>query len=76
MWWQVTHFYFSTTRDKTESHTVLPSGNVHILAESGVSDGFENLETSQDFDGVGSQRESIASTDIMWKSWGKEGKGS
>lgn len=36
----------------TEVPTVFPSGDVHILAESGVSDGLEDLESSQDFDGV------------------------
>lgn len=36
----------------TEGPTVFPSGDVHILAESGVGDGFEDLESSQDFDGV------------------------
>lgn len=50
---------------KTEGHTVLPSGDVHILAESGVSDGLQDLETSQDFDRVGGQREAIAPADIM-----------
>lgn len=35
---------------------MLSSGDVHILAESGVSDGLEDLETSQDFDGVGGER--------------------
>lgn len=39
--------------DLTEVHTVFPSGDVHILAESGVSDSLEDLETSQDFDRVG-----------------------
>lgn len=50
------------------SHTVFPSGDVHILAESGVSDGFEDLEASQDFDRVGGEREAIAPTDIMRES--------
>ena len=44
------------SNEKTESHTVFPSGDVHILAESGVSDGFEDLETSQDFDRVWGER--------------------
>lgn len=47
---------------------MFPSGDVHILAESGVSDGFEDLETSQDFDRVGGEREAIAPTDIMRES--------
>lgn len=54
---------------------MFPSGDVHILAESGVSDGLEELETSQDFDGVWGEREAIASTDIMRESWGEEGEG-
>lgn len=36
----------------TEVPTVFPSGDVHILAESGVSDSLEDLESSQDFDGI------------------------
>lgn len=44
------------------------SGNIHILAESGVSDGLEDLESSKDFDRVGGERKAIAATDIMWKS--------
>lgn len=55
------------TKRKTQSHTVFPSGHVHVLAESGMSDGFEDLETSQDFDGVGGEREAITTTDIMRK---------
>lgn len=47
---------------------MLPSGDVHILAESGVSDGLEELETSQDFDGVWGKREAITATDIMRES--------
>lgn len=44
------------------------SGNIHVLAESGVSEGLEELEASQDFDGVWGEREAIAPTDIMWES--------
>lgn len=53
---------------------MLPSGDVHILAQSGVSDGLEDLEPSQYFDRVGGQREAVASTDIMRQSRGEEGK--
>lgn len=56
------------TKGKTEGHTVFPSGDVHILAESGVSDGLEDLETPQNFDGVGGKREAIAPTHIMRES--------
>lgn len=54
---------------------MLPSGDVHILAQSGVSDSLEDLEPSQYFDGVGGQREAVAPADIMRQSRGKEGKG-
>lgn len=54
-----------TAKGKTENHTMFSSGDVHVLAESGVSDGFEDLESSQDFNGVGGEREAIAPTDIM-----------
>lgn len=54
---------------------MLSSGDIHILAESGVSDGLEELKTSKDFDGVWGKWEAIATTDIMRKSWGKEGEG-
>lgn len=47
---------------------MLPSGNVHILAKSGVSDGLENLEASQDFNGVWGEWEAIAPTNIMRES--------
>lgn len=47
---------------------MFPSRDVYILAESGVSDRLEDLETSQDFDGVGGKREAIASADIMRES--------
>lgn len=53
---------------KLISHTMLPSGYVHILAESGMSDGLEDLKASQDLDGVGGEREAIAPTHIMRKS--------
>lgn len=56
--------------------TVFPSGNVHVLAESGVSDALQDLETSQDFDRIRGEREAIAATDIMRESRGKEGEGS
>lgn len=59
----------------TEVHTVLPSRDIHILAQSGVSDSLENLEPSQYFDGVWGQREAVAPADIMRQSRGKEGKG-
>lgn len=59
----------------TQIHTVLPSGNIHILAQSGVSDSLEDLEPSQYFDGVGRQREAVAPAHIMRQSRGKEGKG-
>lgn len=39
--------------DLADFPTVFPSGDVHILTESGVSNSLEDLETSQDFDGVG-----------------------
>lgn len=54
---------------------MLSSGDVHILAESGVSDGLEDLETSQDFDGVGGEGKTIAPADVMGESGGKEGEG-
>lgn len=54
--------------DLTEGHTVFPSGDVHILAQSGVSDSLEDLETSKDFDRVGGKWEAIAPTDIMRES--------
>lgn len=53
---------------------MLPSGDIHILAQSGVSDSLEDLEPSQYFDGVGGQREAVAPADIMRQSRGKEGK--
>lgn len=55
---------------------MFPSGNVHILAESGVSDALQDLETSQDFDRVWGEREAVAAADIMRESRGKEGEGS
>ena len=54
---------------------MFPSGDVHILAQSGVSDGLEDLKASQDFDGVGGEGEAIAPTDIVRESRGKEGEG-
>lgn len=51
-------------------------GDVYVLAESGMSDGLQNLEASQDFDGVRSKWESVASTHIIRKSRGKECEGS
>lgn len=57
------------------SRTMLPSGYVHILAESGMSDSLEDLKASQDFDGVGGEREAVAPTHIMRESGGKEGEG-
>lgn len=59
----------------TSVRTVLPSGDVYILAQSGVSDGLEDLEPSQYFDGVGGQGEAVAPADIMRQSRGEEGKG-
>lgn len=59
----------------TQVLTVLPSGDIDILAQSGVSDSLEDLEPSQYFDGVGGQREAVAPADIMRESRGKEGKG-
>lgn len=56
------------TKGRTESRTMFPSGDVHILTESGMSDGLEDLKASQDFDGVGGEREAIAPTDIMRES--------
>lgn len=54
---------------------MLPSGDVHILAQSGMGDGLEDLEASQNLDGVGSERKSIAATHIMRKRRGEEGGG-
>lgn len=53
---------------------MFPSGDVYILAESGMSDSLQDLETPQDFDRVGGKREAIAPTNIMRESWGKEGE--
>lgn len=47
---------------------MFPSGDVHILAQSGVSDCLEDLETPKDFDRVGGEWEAIAPTDIMRES--------
>lgn len=47
---------------------MFPSGDVHILTQSGMSDGLKDLETPQDFNGVGRQREAIATTNIMRES--------
>lgn len=52
------------------------SRDVDVLTQPGVSDGFEDLETSQDLDGVGGQGETIAATHIMRKRRGEEGEGS
>lgn len=53
---------------------MLPSGDIHILAQSGVSDSLEDLEPPQYFDGVGGEREAVAPADIMRQSRGEEGK--
>lgn len=50
------------------------SGDVHVLAKSGVDDSLEDLESSQDLDGVGGQGETITPTDVMGESRGKEGE--
>lgn len=61
---------------KHESHhTMLPSGDVHILAQSGMGDGLEDLKASQDLDGVGGERKTIAATHIVRKRRGEEGGG-
>lgn len=54
---------------------MLPSGDVHILAQSGMGDGLEDLEASQDLDGVWGERKSIAATHIMRKRRSEEGGG-
>lgn len=48
--------------------TMFASGDVNILTESGMNDSLEDLESSQDFDGVGGQGETITSTDVMRES--------
>lgn len=61
---------------KRESrHTMLPSGDVHILAQSGMGDGLEDLKASQDLDGVGGERKPIAAAHIMRKRRSEEGGG-
>lgn len=55
---------------------MFPSCDVHILAQSGMGDCLEDLESAQDLDRVGGERKSIASTDIMRKRGGKESGGS
>lgn len=58
-----------------EVNTMFPSGDVYVLAESGMGDVLQDLEAPQDFNGVRSERKTIAATDIMRKSWRKEGEG-
>lgn len=41
------------------------SGDVNVLTESGMAHSLEDLESSQDFDGVGGKRETITPTNIM-----------
>lgn len=67
--------------ERCESHksevknTMFPSGDVYVLAESWMGDVLQDLETPQDFNGVGGERKTIAAADIMRKSWGEEGEG-
>lgn len=43
-------------------------GNIDILAKPGMGHCFKDLKSPQNFDGVGSQRKAIASTNIMRQS--------
>lgn len=57
------------------SPTMLPSGDVYVLAEPGVGNGLEQLEAAQDLDGVGGEGEAVAPAHIVGESRGKEGEG-
>lgn len=44
------------------------SGDVNVLTKSGMDYSLEDLEASQDFDGVGGKRQTITPTNVMRES--------
>lgn len=49
-------------------YTMFASGDVNVLTKSGMDYSLEDLEASQDFDGVGGKRETITPTNVMRES--------
>ena len=53
---------------------MLPPGDVHVLAETRVCEGLQELEAAQDLDGVGGEGQAVATAHVVGEGRGEEGE--